>query len=146
MEKNFEEIKKEYDEKTQEELKKTGIFYAFSNEQFEEYRTHKDIQGKKYFSIGCGAYIHEDDKQKLDNYFNVILPKLKKDFIKKINIDDLIEYELINHECYYTGNYLEIVELMENYLESDITQRNNIIEKIKNVYNKNYKKNMEVFQ
>lgn len=147
MEKNnFNEIKKRYDRESQEALKKTGIFYAFSNEQFEKYRTYKEESSDcDYVYVGAGAYIHKKDKNNLDEYFNVILPELKKRFINSINIDDLIEYELINHECYYTGDFYEIVPVIESYLNSDISQRCDITEQIETVYRKNYKKNVEMF-
>ena len=139
--KNFVELKKEYNEKCQSELSKTGIFYAFSNAQFDEYKTHKNVPDNEYLGIGYGAYIHKSNKQKLDNYFNNIKKQLTKDFISKINIDDLIEYELINHECYYTGDWSEIIPLIESYLDSDISQRNDVVELIENVFKNTYNKN-----
>ena len=145
-ENNFNEIKERYDRECQEALKKTGIFYAFSNEQFEKYRTYKEESSDgDYVYVGAGAYIHKKDKNNLDEYFNVILPGLKKRFINSINIDDLIEYELINHECYYTGDFYEIVPVIESYLNSDISQRCDITEQIEMVYRKNYKKSVEMF-
>lgn len=147
MKKSFEELKKEYEERTNEELKKTGIFYAFSNSQFEENRTYKeDSTDSDYLYITAGGYIHKKDKSKLDNYFNKILPNLKKEFTSKININDLIEYELINHECYYTGDFYEIVPLIESYLQTDISQRNDVAEQVELVYRNTCKKNMEVFE
>lgn len=143
---NFNELKERYDRESQEALSKTGIFYAFSNDQFEKYRTYKEIStDKDYLYIGAGAYIHKKDKKNLDKYFNTILPKIKKRFINNIDLDDLIEYELINHECYYTGDFYEIVPVIENYLNSDISQRCDIPEQIEIVYRKNYKKNMELY-
>lgn len=144
--KEFEKQIHEFEKKRNEELAKTGIFYAFSNQQFEENKTHKEAQDNEYLTIGGGAYIHKSNKEKLDNYFNKILPKLKKEFLKKINLEDLIEYELINHECYYTGDWFEVVPIIENYLDSDISQRNEIAETIEKVYKMNYKKNMEAFE
>ncbi len=147
MKKRFEEAKKLYDSKNEEELKKTGIFYAFGNKQFEENRTYKEEStNSDYIYVMSGAYIHKKDKSKLDNYFTKILPAIKKEFINSINIDDLIEYELINHECYYTGDFYEIIPLIESYLDTDISQRNDVAEQIEIVYKNTYKKNMEAFE
>lgn len=132
--KKFVELKNEYDKRYNEELEKTGIFYAFSNEQFEENKTHKDVPDSEYLSIGCGAYIHKSNKEKIDIFFNQTSKQLKKDFISKIDINDLIEYELSNHECFYTGEWLEIVPIIESYLDTDISQRNDIVEQIEAVY------------
>lgn len=137
----FRKQKKLYEEKYNKELKKTGIFYAFSNAQWEEYKTHKEAPDNEYLSVGLGGYIHKSNKEKLDFFFNVKSKQLKKDFINKIKIDDLIEYELENHECYYTGDWFEIVPIIESYLDSDISQRNDIVEMIETIYNKNYNKN-----
>jgi len=113
-------------------LNKTGIFWAFSNEQFEENKTHKNVPNSEYLSVGLGGYIHQSNKKKLDNFFNVIAPKLKADFISKINIDDLIRYELENHECYYTGDYSEVVNIVHSYYDLSI---NEIYDKVKEIYN-----------
>ena len=84
MIKNFYELKTEYDKKRNEELTKTGIFYAFSNEQWERYKTHKDAPDSEYIAIGAGAYIHKSNKSKLDNFFNNTSKQLKKDFVSKV--------------------------------------------------------------
>jgi len=144
--KEFEKQMHEFEKKRNEELTKTGIFYAFSNAQFDEQKTHKNAPDNEYIAVYAGGYIHKSNKSKLDNFFNKILPKLKKEFIKKINLDDLIEYELINHECYYTSDWYEIVPIIENYLDADMSQRDKIIENIKKVYKMNYQKNVEEFE
>lgn len=128
----FSEIKEQYTKEYNENLKKTGVFFAFSNQQFDENKTHKDAPDNEYKAVGLGGYIHKSNISKLENFFNEIEPKLKKKFIKKVNINDMIDYELINHECWYTGDYMEIVPLIQSYY-SDITV-NEIIEKVKKVY------------
>lgn len=133
--KNFRELKEEFDKLKNKELEKTGIFYAFSNEQWEKYKTHKDAQDNEYLSVGCGAYIHKSNKKKLDDYFKKILPQIKKDFASKIEIDDLIEYELSNRECYYTGEWDEIIPIIADYFPT--MENEMLISKIKNVYYSN---------
>lgn len=131
--KTFNELKEEFNKIKNEELNKTGIFYAFSNAQFEENKTHKNSKDNEYLSVGFGGFIHKSNKSKLDNYFKNILPKLKKEFINKINLDDLIDYELINHECWYTGDWFEVVDIIKDYNVS--LSNDEIIEKVKNIYN-----------
>lgn len=130
---NFREKREEYGKKYNEKLAETGIFWAFGNEQFESNRTHKD-KGGKYFSIGFGGYFHEQDKEKVDKFFKEIAPALKADFKKKIDIKDMIEYELENHECYYTGDYEEVVDLVGSYYEE--MERADILELVKEIYKK----------
>ena len=129
MKKNFNEAKKEYDEKYNEEFKKTGVFWAFTNTQFDENKTHKDAPDSEYLSVGLGGYIHKSNKEKLENFENVIAPKLKKDFINNINIDDFIDYELINHECYYTYDYSQAVYLTSDYYNMPVKKALEIVKK-----------------
>lgn len=143
---NFNNIYEEYTRKYNNELKKTGIFYAFSNEQFDENKTHKNAPDNQYLHIGGGAYIHKDNKEKLNIFFQETAKQLKKDFLSKININDLIEYELINHECYYTGNFWEIIPIIEEWLDTDISQRNDVAEQIEIIYRKTFAKNVEAFE
>lgn len=136
--KTFNELKKEYDKKYNEELHKTGIFWAFSDQQFNENKTHKNAPDNEYLSVFGGAYIHKSNKEKLDNFFKIIAPNLEKEFINKINIDDLIDYELANHEAYYTGEYYDILYIIKNYYNN--YSDDELLEKIKKVYYKNYDK------
>lgn len=134
----FEKEKKEYDNKYNEELKKTGVFWAFSNEQFEENKTYKNVPDNEYLSIGSGGYIHKSNKEKLDYFFKVTEPNLRKDFISKINIEDFIKYELVNHECFYTGDYSEVINIMQSYYD---LPTNELFDKVQQVY-KQEKSNM----
>ena len=79
----FEELKREYDKKYNEELNKTGIFWAFNRNQFDENKTYKNSNNNEYLYIGAGGYIHKSDKDKFDNFFKVVAPKLKEEFTKK---------------------------------------------------------------
>lgn len=127
----FNSLKEEYDKKYNEELNKTGIFWAFNNEQFEENKTHKNVPDNEYLSIGAGGYIHKSNKFKLDYFLNVTLPKMKREFTSKIDMKDLIEYELDNHECYYTSNISEAVDAVYDFYE---LPKNEIEDKVAEVY------------
>ena len=125
----YKEAKKEYDEKYNKEFNKTGVFWAFNNKQFEENKTHKNVPDNEYLSIGAGGYIHKSNKEKLDNFYKVIAPKLKKEFTNSININDLIDYELANHECYYTYDYSEVIYLINYYFDMTINEAFEIVKK-----------------
>lgn len=127
----FEEIKKEYDDTYNKELNKTGVFWAFSNDQFNENKTHKDALDNEYIHVGIGGYIHKSNKEKFDDFKKNIVPKLKKDFISKINMDDLIRFELNNHECYYTGDFSEVIDIVNSYYDMPVDK---IYNKVKDVY------------
>lgn len=115
MKKNFNEVKKEYDQKYHDEFNKAGVFWAFTNAQFDENKTHKDAPDSEYLSIGCGGYIHKSNKEKLDNFNNVIAPQLKKEFIKNIELNDFIDYELANYESYLDYDYSQVAYIISDY-------------------------------
>lgn len=130
----FKDAFNEYDTKSNQALNDTGIFYAFSTEQFNNNKTKKDASDTEYLSVMSGAYIHKSDKDKLDKYFNEILPQLKQDLINKIDIKDLIAYELSNYECYYTGDYTEILDIIKSFYKDKSDTE--LLDLIKQVYYK----------
>ena len=79
---------------------------------------------------------------KLEKFFNNIVPALKKEFTDNIKIEDFIEYELINHECYYTGDFSAVFDIMMQYYEMSIEDA---YEKIKSVYDLTKDKKLEDF-
>jgi hypothetical protein len=127
----YSDIKKLKEKMTDDLLKKCGVFFAFSNEQFNENKTPlKD--GEKYISIGGGGYM---PKGKLKD-FQEGMKSINKIGRKKIEENNLAEseilYELKNHECFYTGDYSDVVDMFEGtYTEKQI----------RDVYNKNRKAN-----
>ncbi len=122
----------EYEKKFNRELNKTGIFWAFNNEQFDSNKTHKDAPTNEYLTIGSGGYIHISNKNKLDNFFKVTVPKLQKELTDKIDMDELIEYELNNYECYYIADYSLAVASIKDFYRDIPTE--DIIKKVKNIY------------
>lgn len=129
MKKDFYTLKNEYDKKYHEELRKTGVFWAFGGKQWEENKTHKNAPDSEYLSIGAGGYIHKSNKEKLDNFYKMIAPKLKKEFTDNININDFIDYELSNYESYYTYNYSQTVYLVSDYYNLSIEKALEIVKK-----------------
>lgn len=127
--------KENYTNKYNEELEKAGLFFAFGQDQFEKYRTYRDetLDTNNYISVGMGGYIHKNDKEKLDKFFQEIAPKLKAEFLSKVKREDLILYELDNHECFYTGD-IEDTYLGLKYYYDDLTE-----EEVCEVYRKNAK-------
>ena len=49
----------------------------------------------------------------------------------------MIEYELINHECFYTGEPLSIVDLIQSYYSDK--EESEIVNLIKSIYQKKIK-------
>lgn len=102
----------DYTEKEQTKLfKKYNVFFAFSAEQFNE----QAKEGLKYISRGAGMYQGYKDKKELkefDKEYNKIIENAIKQDLKENGKEKIIERELNNHECYYTG------EIDQNVIDS----------------------------
>ena len=128
---SYGDIKKEKEKMTDDLLKKCGVFFAFSNEQFNENKTPLK-EGEKYVSIGGGGYM---PKSNVDD-FREGMKAIKQIGKKKVKENNLAEteilYELNNHECFYTGDYSDVVDMFEGtYTEKQI----------RDVYNKHRESN-----
>jgi len=96
----YTEIKKEYQNRLSGLFKKQGVFFAFSNEQFQKNKTPLK-EGEKYVSIGHGGYIPKsnlypflDGMKKLNKWERETIKAQKK------GKEEHILYELNNHECF----------------------------------------------
>ena len=100
---NLQEIKATAEKKLDLINKQAGLFWAFSQKQFDENKTPLQ-EGEKYISIGAGGYL---PKSKL-NFFIAETDKViawEKAEIKKNKLEyKHIAHELANHEVYYTGD------------------------------------------
>jgi hypothetical protein len=118
--KNIPELKQEREAKHSELFKKVGLFWAFSNEQFVENKTSLK-EGEKYVSIGAGGYL---PKGNVDEFIKGMdeISKWYKSEIKKNKAEEKeIAYELHNHECFYTNDISDVVEMFEGvYTEKQI--------------------------
>ena len=137
MKNTFEKERELYSSRYNEELNKTGIFFAFTKQQFEENKIPKD-EKEGFISCGSGMFIHKKNKSKLDDFFNITEKELQKDFLSRTTLEEMIQYELINHECYLTGEPFEILELIRSYYQ-DISE-DEIKQKIASIYSKNQEK------
>lgn len=102
----------DYSEKGQTAIfKKYGVFFAFSNKQFED--------GKKedvtYVSCGAGMIAPKE-------YASIVMEELDKCYHAAIAQDiaengkqAIIARELANHECYYTGDISDCIDTLTDY-------------------------------
>lgn len=107
----IEEIKKEAQNKFSALFEECGVFFAFSNEQFEENKTPLQ-EGEKYVSMGAGGYM---PKSKVEDYLNgsAEITKWEKSEIKKEKdgVEKHILHELYNHECFYVNSIEDVLWL-----------------------------------
>ncbi len=131
---NYQEVKKEKEDKIIDLLSACFVFWAFTDGQFEKNKTElKD--GEKYISIGACGYMPEsqfdfflEEKKKIEKWYKLQLQKTRT------NENDILE-ELNNYECFYT----EDTEYAVSALEDRYTY-----EEVQAVYKKYRKKMLEM--
>lgn len=103
-----------------------GVFFAFSDKQFKE--GAKDE--KNIVSIGMGGFI---PKKNVPEYIRRAgeLEQWRKSEMQKQKAEQVIEYELANHEAYYTGDITDTFEALKDHYT---------LEQIREVYQKTYNK------
>ncbi len=106
------EAKKVFDDKYSKALKDAGVFFAFSDEQFEQNKTHKNAGKEEYLPILYGGCIHKSNIEKFKYLENVLYYEFEKEYKDNTTFDDVIEYELANYECYYTGDIERVVDVI----------------------------------
>ena len=107
-------------------LKKHGVFFAFSDKQFEEGKK----EGVEYRGLGNGTVCPKDNCKAFTDDHNLLVDNAIKQDIKENGIDAIILRELLNHECYYTGSIEDTVSALNGYPIG--------IMAITKVFNKNY--------
>ncbi|MDD5356050.1 MAG: hypothetical protein PHY56_05910 [Candidatus Omnitrophica bacterium] len=75
-------------------------FFAFSNEQFNEGKKKAGIEDKKIYSGVAGLYGTREGIKKLYDDYDAI----DKEIAKKCDPQDVYNYEFSNHECSYTND------------------------------------------
>ncbi len=90
---------------------KYGVGFAYSDEQMDQY-----IQGEREkgyngeftrISNIPGMYCRSETVDAMAEDLKALHKSFYNDVRQNVPMDDYIEYELNNHEAYYTGNYLD---------------------------------------
>jgi hypothetical protein len=84
-----------------------SVFFAFSNNQFDEAIKEKGLQGVRITSMDNGTYL---PSAKADLFVTRLTEHeaFETELFKQVDVDEAIEYELANHECYWTWNLDDI--------------------------------------
>jgi hypothetical protein len=92
-------------------LNKAGAFYAFSESQFNESK----VDGVKYVNAGGGLVCPKDTiDQLLIDLKTAYKNGIGRD-IEENGLTAIIDRELKNHECYYTGDIDDCVDALKSY-------------------------------
>jgi len=125
-------------EKRQSELfRKYKVFFAFSNEQFKEgMKKNKIPKETKVVKMGQGMFCPSKNIKEVIKEMDLIYKdSIEKDLLQ--GKEKIILRELINHECFYTGDPTDCIETLKEY---PITE-----EEICDIYRKNYSKYADGF-
>ena len=124
------ELKKEREDKNSELFSRVGLFFAFSNTQFDENKTTLK-EGDKYVSIGGGGYMPKSNVEEFRNGLDEIEKWYKKEIKSNKASEKEVAYELSNHECFYTRDISVVVDMFKEVYTIDFIQK---------VYSKELKK------
>ena len=91
--------------------KDCGLFWAFSNKQFDENKTPLKA-GDKYVHIGGGGYLSKSNADKLMKGIDELNAWYKREMEKENLVEEEILYEINNHECYYTGDLTDVFDIL----------------------------------
>ncbi len=93
-------------------------FFAYSDEQYEKGITKHSLHDKKVYSANPGLYgTSEGIKQFFDAY-----DKIHEEIKEQCTSQEVYDYEFANHECNYTGDDSEALEIVKSYFGEGSTK------------------------
>lgn len=109
--KTIKEIQKEQIVKLSALFKELGIFFAFSQEQFNEQKK----EGVVYVSGDFGMVLPAENVKAYYDRHKKLIDEETEELKANVPMDDYIRYQLANHECFFTGDYEEILEFVQAF-------------------------------
>ncbi len=98
---------KDYTDQAITELfEKHGAFFAFSDKQLDEAK-NKDLPRSAYVSMGAGLIAPKSEAKELASWIDKVTTKRIALDLEENGKEAIILRELHNHECFYTGDYLD---------------------------------------
>lgn len=94
-----------YTEKKQTELfEELGVFFAFSQEQFEEgkEKTKHLLGGKRYSDLGAGMFMPTVNVDEFAERHKKLVKDAMAERVKEYGASEIIRYELENYEIQYS--------------------------------------------
>ena len=110
------EIKKINEKRLDACFQKHEIFFAFSKKQFlESVKKVNLAEGEKMVGLGHGMFCKKSAVTDFIEEFDKVCEQNNKNLIDEAGIEEVIKYELVNHECYYTGSPEDAIEALATY-------------------------------
>lgn len=101
-------------------MKECGVFFAFSDEQFQSNKTPL-AEGEKYVAFGAGSYLPKSSVEK----FSAGIARINSEFKKEVRDNKAREahilYELKNHEAFYVYDIEDTLQALgEDYSKEEV--------------------------
>ncbi len=127
--KTYQEIKQKHSDTYNKIMNDCQVFWAFSPEQFKEGKEKCNLkEGEKLVNIFGGGVCPKKNVDKMINGLKEADKTQKKEMKEFREIkEEAILYELKNHECFYTTEIDDVVELFKGTYTT---------QEIRKVYNK----------
>jgi len=116
--------------KSKEWSKLKGIFYAFSDDQFNEgiakIGITQDEVKEKLYNLGGGGYILKSESKEMERMLQNASDELDAILNDKKQLLDALSYELMNHEyciTYDTSDALDALGLKESDIDADVMRK-----------------------
>jgi len=116
--------------KSKEWSKLKGIFYAFSDDQFNEgiakIGITQDEVKEKLYNLGGGGYILKSESKNMERMLQNASDELDAILNDKKQLLDALSYELMNHEyciTYDTSDALDALGLKESDIDADVMRK-----------------------
>ena len=107
-----------------------GIFYAFSNEQFEKgMKACGYDENTKLVKDGMGGYGTREAFDERHKFYSSVEEEIRQNCTP----DEIFEFEYWNHECGYTYDYSEALEIVRSYFPN-YTPSSELLGKLRKQY------------
>lgn len=111
IKKTITQIKTKWNTDMMELFESLGIFFAFSNEQYDKNKK----KGIDYVTDGQGLVIPKQNVRIYYDRLHAIIEEMKIELHKNVSMDEYIYYELESYRCFDSGNFREIFQLIETF-------------------------------
>ena len=95
-------------------FKDLGVFFAFGQEQFDKALKKYNLKENELTTFAGGGLLPKVNAKKLISELNRLMD-LHVLEVKTLKASDVIEYELGNHECYYTGDIDSAYQILKAF-------------------------------
>jgi len=108
---NLQQIREEKTKRVNQLLEDCRMFFAFSNEQFEQNKSPLK-EGEKYVHYSSGGYLPNSEVNNYNEGYKTIEQWAQKTHKENKTKDAHILYELNNFECFYSGDISDAASVL----------------------------------